>query len=241
MNEPSRKYLDNKSILPLVKVSGIAVLLQLLLVIVGIVIAIGLGPRPDSALEAYEIMRDSTIIGLLRDDFYNIILIVLYLFSFTGLFFVVVKNNFSLSLFATLLTFTAVILCITNHSGFSLMHLSEKYWATTDEMARVQLVAAGESILAQNMWNSSAAFFSGIFLQGGGVLMSLAMLGDKNFSKITIVSGILANGPDLLQHLIHYFAPSVAEIILYIAGPFYVIWFIMLSRDLSKIVKSMKK
>jgi hypothetical protein len=238
MDELVKKYFDNKNILPLVRVSGIAVLLQLLFIIAGFVITASFGSSPNSALEFYEIMRESKIIGLLRDDFHNIMIIVLYLFSFTGLFFVVMKNNFSLSLFATLLTFTAVILCIASHSGFSLMHLSEQYWSIIDETVKLQLIAAGESVIAQNMWNSSSAFFSGIFLQGGGVLMSAAMLGDKNFRKLTIYSGFLANGLDLVNHLIHYFSPSLALIILYIAGPFYIIWYLMLSRDLFKFLKS---
>ncbi|MBN2410269.1 hypothetical protein JXQ31_01170 [candidate division KSB1 bacterium] len=240
MDLPGNGYFENKNILPLIRVSGIAALLQLIVITVGIVITAGLGPKPDSAYEYYVMMQESKFIGLLTDDFYSIILVSLYLFTFSGLFFVVMKNNFSLSIFATLLTFTAVILCISSHSGFSLMHLSDLYWVATDETTKSGLIAAGEAVIAQNIWNSSSAFFSGIFLQGGGVLISAAMLGDKNFRKLTIFSGFIANGLDLVQHLVHYFAPSPAEIILYIAGPFYIIWFLMLSLDLFKLVKLIK-
>lgn len=237
MDRSIENYFGERSILSLVRVSGIAVLLQLIFVIIGFIISATYGAVPSSALEAYEIMGKSRIIGLLRDDSYNLMIISLYLFSFTGLFFLVMRNKFALSLFAILLTYIAVILCISSHSGFSLMHLSEQYLKSSDETVKIQLIAAGESVMAQNIWNSTSGFFSGVFLQGGGVLMSVAMLGDKNFRKLTIFSGIIANGLDLFQHLIHYSIPSIALIIQYISGPFYIVWFIMLSLDLFRFVK----
>lgn len=236
-----KKDTENWNIIPLVKISGIAVILQLLSIIVGVVVTVGFASIPNSAIEYYQLMQESRLMGLLADDFFSLILVVLYLFTFTGLFFVVARNNFSLALLSTLFTFTAVILVITSHSGFSLIHLSDQYWANADEMVRSQLLAAGEAIISQNIWNSTAGFFSGILLQGGGVLISIAMVGSKSFGKITIYSGILANGLDLVQHLIHYSSPSMAEMILYLAGPFYIIWYIMLARDLFNCIKVMNK
>jgi hypothetical protein len=221
----------------LIQTSLAAVIAQLAVLLVGILVTMLLGAKPDTALGYYQIMGSNPVAGLLIDDSFSLLLIVLYLFSFTGLFFLCREKHFSLAFFATLLTFTAVILAVSTHSGFSLLHLSEKYSLAIDETTKTQLLAAGEAVIAQNMWFSSAGFFSGVFLQGAGVIMSLAMLGNDNFRKLTIIAGIIANGLDLINHLIHYSLPELASIFLYIAGPFYLIWYVMLIFDLSRILK----
>jgi hypothetical protein len=85
------------------------------------------------------------------------------------------------------------------------------------------------------MWNSSAAYMSGILLQGAGVVISLIMLKSNDFSKVTAYSGLLANGLDLVQHIIHPFAPPASAIISSIMGLFYLVWFPMLGWDLLRL------
>jgi uncharacterized membrane protein YedE/YeeE len=106
---------------------------------------------------------------------------------------------------------------------------------------RAQLLAAGEAVLAADMWHSSGGFAAGILLQGSGVLISLVMLKSRNFSKITAWTGLLGNGFDLVQHLLHLFAPAIAGVILMIAGPFYLVWFPMLARDLLQLGRGHSK
>lgn len=237
MDNSGNKLITNNSLISLVKISGFSACLQLFSIVIGILVIAIIGARPDSVLEYYKLVQENKINALLQDDFFSLILITLYLFTFSGLFFILMTRRFTLAFYATLLTFIAVILCINSHSGFSLMHLGELYGATTDEALKLQLAAAGESVIAQNIWNSTAAFFSGIFLQGGGVLISLAMLGQREFRKLTILSGLFGNGLDLLQHLLHYSFPAFPQIILYVIGPFYLLWFFMLALDLFKYSK----
>ncbi len=77
-------------------------------------------------------------------------------------------------------------------------------------------------------------------LQGSGVMISLAMIGSGKFRKLTIVSGILGNGIDLIQHVIHPVLPNAAEIILMFAGPFYLIWYVTLGMDFYRYSRSLK-
>jgi hypothetical protein len=106
---------------------------------------------------------------------------------------------------------------------------------------RIGGVAAGEAIIASDMWNSTAGFMAGILLQGAGVLISIILLRSSNFSRITAYAGILANGFDLAQHLIHPFIPSIASIPGMIAGLSYLIWFPMLGRDFFRLGRLEKK
>ena len=143
--------------------------------------------------------------------------------------------------FAAVLTFAAVICCFASHSCFSMVYLSDQYAVASTEAQRSQLLAAGEAIIASDMWNSTAGFMTGILLQGAGMLISVVMLRSKIFSKITAYAGILANGFDLTQHLMHPSLPSIASILLMIGGPFYLLWFPFLGRDLFKLGRLKKK
>jgi hypothetical protein len=100
------------------------------------------------------------------------------------------------------------------------------------------LLGAGEAVLASGMWNSSAAYISGILLQGAGVIISLVMLRSKDFHKVTAYAGLLGNGLDLIQHVLHPFAPSISETIQMVMGLFYIIWYPMLAWDFFKLARN---
>ena len=223
------------------RIGGVAALMQFVCTLIIIIITSTLGLKPTSAHEYFTLLQSDRIVGLLRDDFLSLIIISLYLVTFFALYGAIRRVNGVYAAFATVLTFAAVMCCFASHSGFSMVHLSDQYAAASADAQRSQLLAAGEAIIASDMWNSTAGFMAGILLQGAGVLISVVMLRSKIFSKVTAYAGILANGFDLAQHLIHPFVPSIASILLMIAGPFYLLWFPFLGRDLFKLGRLEKK
>jgi hypothetical protein len=222
----------------LYKISAISALSQLVIVITYFIIIATLGGRPVTVEEYFTVMQNNRLVGLLRGDIMNLLIIIPYLGLFPGLYLALKRVNPIGSAVATLLTFIAVILCFASNSDFSMMHLSDQYAMATSEAHRSQLLAAGEAIIASDMWNSTGSYISGIFLQGSGVLISAIMLRSKNFSKVTAFAGILGNGFDLLQHILHPFLPATSEIVLRIAGPFYLSWFPMMVRDFLRMRQS---
>ena len=234
MKQESNKLFGGFKLSPFLSGSIAGFVLQLICVVGGAIIIGIMGGQPQTALEYFEVMRESKLAGLFYADFFSILLVALYLLTFTGLFFVVARRNFAIAFFSTLLTYIAVILTISAHSGFTLIHLSEQYWATSDELLRMQFLTAGEAAISQNIWNSTSGFFSGLFLQGAGVLISIAMLKHPSFTKVTAISGLIANGLDLVQHLMHHSRIEAPDAILYIAGPLYLIWYISMAIDLFK-------
>jgi hypothetical protein len=78
----------------------------------------------------------------------------------------------------------------------------------------------------------------GILLQGSGVMISLIMLRSQDFHKVTAIAGLVGNGLDLIQHVIHPFTPSVASIIQQVMGLFYFVWYPMLAWDLFRLAKT---
>ncbi len=215
----------------LYRIGGVAALLQLATVLTIIIVTTTLGLKPGSAEEYFIILQHDRLAGILRDDFSSLIIVALYLGMFPGLYVALRRVNASYSALAALLTFVAVTTCFATHSGFSMIHLSDQYAAATTDAQRSQLLAAGEAVIASDMWNSTGAFMSGILLQGAGVIISMIMLRSKDFSKVTAYAGLLANGFDLAQHILHPFMPSISAILMMMGPPFYLVWFPMLSRD----------
>lgn len=229
---PKSKDLKN-----LYKVGAIAVLIQLATILLILVasFAVGLGPRPTTVPEFYAMYNESKLTGMLRDDFSSLVLIAMYLGSAPALFFALRKQNFTVALLSTIMMLTGAVGAFAVHAGFSMMHLSDLYAVAATEAQRAQILAAGEAVLASDMWNSTAGYMGGILLQGPGVLISLLMLRNKNFSKVTAITGLIANGLDLIQHLLHPFAPEIASVIQMSMGIFYLVWFPVLARDLLRL------
>jgi len=163
-------------------------------------------------------------------------LIGLYLGTFPAMFVALRRINPIYAALAVVFTLIGVAGAFANESTFSLFYLGEKY-TTATEAQRAQLIAAGEAIIASDMWHGTAAYMGGILLQGSGVMISVIMLRSRDFSKVTACAGLLGNGFDLLQHVLHPFAPSVSAFISMFMGLFYFVWFPMLARDLWRLAK----
>ena len=230
---------ERNSLSTLYKIGAIAVLIQLATILLILIasIALGLEPRPATVQEFYAMYGESKLIGMLRDDFSSLVLIAMYLGSAPALFFALRKQNFTVALLCTIMMLTGAVGAFAVHAGFSMMHLSDLYAAAGTEAQRAQLLAAGEAVLASDMWNSTAGYMGGILLQGPGVVLSLLMLRNKDFSKVTAIAGLIGNGLDLIQHLIHPFAPEIASVIQMSMGVFYLVWFPALARDLLRLAR----
>jgi len=218
-------------------IGWMAALLQLISIVTYSVILAVLGPKPTSAEQYFALQQSDPLGALLRGDFLLLFLIGGYFGTFPALYLALKKVNPAAALFATLFTFVAVTVCLATESTFALRHLAEQFAVALTDAQRSQLLAAGEAVIASDMWNSSGAYVSGFLLQGGGVIISLVMLRSRDFSKVTAIAGLLGNAFDLVQHLLHPFAPSISAPIQMLMGPFYLVWFPMLARDLFRLAK----
>ena len=222
---------DKNALKTFYKIGGITALLQLTIVPLFIVVTPLLGTRPTEVRDFFEMYQTNKLAGLLRDDLSSLLMVVLYLGSLPALFYSLRKVNPVYTTFACLFTLVVVAGSISTNSSLSFLHLSDQYAAAGSEAQRAQILAAGEAVLVSDMWNSTGAYFSGILLQGSGVIFSLLMLRSRDFGKITAWSGLLANALDLTQHVLHPFAPGVSAFISMFFGLFYLVWFPMLARD----------
>ena len=218
----------------LARAAGWAALVQLLCLLAGTVAGIAVGMEPATAEGYFAMLQDNRLVGLLRLDFPTLIMICLFSITAFGLYGVLRRTDDAYAGLATALVYVGMVLALANHSAFSMLRLSDLYAAATTPAAREQLVIAGQAVIAGNMWNSTAGFVAGIFMQGGFVLISAVMLRSKSFSKGTAISGLAANGLDLLHVFAGLLLPSLASTLLIVGGVFYLAWFPLLARDLLK-------
>jgi hypothetical protein len=195
------------------------------------------GGQPKTAQEAFSILQQNRLIGLLRLDLLTILFIPLYFVLFSIVFTVLRKTDHDFALLATVLVFAGVTLALATPSVFSWLSLSDKFSASTDITYKRQLLAAGEAILASDLWHGSGAIMGGILMQTGAVLLSLLMRRSSAFGKLTSNLGVVMHSLDLAHIIVAFFLPVGGVILLAIAGPLYLVWFPLVARDLFRLAK----
>lgn len=140
-------------------------------------------------------------------------------------------------MFWTLVIFIGVTLFLATPSAYSLINLSNKYAMTDDIAVKNQLLAAGEALLASNMWNMTGAVVGGILIQIGALGISILMLKDVFWGKAIAIIGIITHSIDLLHFFVGFWNPLIGGIVLVVAGTLYLFWFPMIGFRLLKMYK----
>jgi hypothetical protein len=231
----------SKDLKSLYILGGVAALLQLATLFAMMIVMATLGPKPTSPEGYFTLQQSGELEVVLRGDFLTLILISLYLGTFPALYAALRRASPVYTALATLFTLIAVTLAFGSESTFSLLHLGDQYAAATTEAQRAQFLAAGEAIIAADLWHSTGMYMAGMLLQGAGVMISVIMLRREDFSKVTAYAGLLGNGLDLFQHVLHPIAPAVMDAVAPIMGIFYIVWFPMLARDLFRLARNYSK
>lgn len=220
----------------LCQIGGIVAFLQLGLSLVTMGVVVVLGGEPGTPGEYFEVLNGNRLTGLLRLDFASMVNVSLYLFTFFGLYAALRRTREGpLVALATGLASVGVTLWLGKHSALSMIHLSDLYAAASTDAAKSQLLAAGEAVIASDMWRSSGALMGAILIEGAAVLISVVMLKGSLFTRATAYAGILTHGIELLRIPVGLFSAGAANILMILAGPIYLIWFPLLGRDLLRV------
>lgn len=222
----------------LYKLGAIVSLILVFYCLVTMLILVLIGGQPNNAQETFLMLQQNRFVGLLRLDLLTILFIPLYFVLFSIIFSILHKTENDFALIATILVFAGVTLALATPSVFSWLSLSDKYSASTDITYKNQLLAAGEAILASDLWHGSGAIMGGILMQTGTALVSLLMRRTPAFGKLTANLGVVAHSLDLAHIIVGFFLPAGGVILLAIAGPIYLVWFPLLARDLFRLAKT---
>ena len=131
---------------------------------------VGVGVPP-TAEGIFGILHRSRIEGLLRLDLPTVIAMPLYYLLFLGLFAASRRTDRAYAALSTVLALAGTTLLLATPTGLSMLTLNDQYWAASTEVARMQYLAAGEAIMAADIWHGTGALIGGVLLQCGALLM----------------------------------------------------------------------
>ena len=220
------------------RAAGIAAFIFLFYCLVTLIQMGVLGGPPTTVGEAFRVLQQNKVVGLLRLDFPTVLVLPLYYLLFFGFFAALKDTDCNQAAIATALVFLGVTLVLAMPTVLPLMALSDKYAAATNEAAKAHFLAAGEAVLATDIWHGTGAFIGGIFVQTGAVWISVVMLNGGAFSKPTAYVGILTHGLDLAHIVFVPFLPQVAAIFMIMAGLGYPVWLFLVGRRLLQLGKA---
>jgi hypothetical protein len=214
------------------RMGGVATFILMAYSLATMIQLVALGGQPATAAEAFSLLQNSRVLGLLRLDLPTVLALPLYYLVFLGLFAALRRSDAAYATLSTSLAFVGVTLVLATPTALSMLSLSERYAAATTELTRVQFLAAGEAVLAADIWHGTGAIIGGLLLQSGAVLISVVMLRSSVFSKTVAYVGIVTHGLDLAHVLLGPLVPGAGFVLMAIAGPLYLIWFPLVGRRL---------
>jgi hypothetical protein len=222
----------------LYKICGGAALFFIVYSLAEMIVLIVIGGQPTTAREGFAILQENRLMGLLRIDLLTVLVLPLYYLLFLGLYMAFKKTHAVFAVIAVVFGFAGLTLFLATPSVFSWLALSDKFAVATSEAQKALLLAAGETVLASDMWHGTGALIGGILIQIATTLFSIAMLSNSAFRKATAYVGVMTHGLDLAHLLIGFFIPAGGVILMMIAGPQYLVWFPLLARDFFSLARS---
>lgn len=224
-----------KSLKTLNSLGAISCLVLLIYSLATLLVMSLIGGPPETIEQTFSILQDNKLTGLLRLDIMTVFIMPLYYLLFYNLFIALKNTDHILSAISMILAFAGLTLLLATPSVFSYLYLSDKFALAISEIQRNQILAAGESILASDMWHGTGARIGGLLLQSGALLISVVMLRSNVFNRLTAITGIATHGLDLAHILIGFFLPAFGNILMFIAGPLYLVWFPLVGIRLYKL------
>jgi hypothetical protein len=194
-----------------------------------------IGGPPLTAGESLSILQENIFKGLLRLDLLTVFVIPLYYLLFFSLYIALKETNPILIIISIIMAFAGITLFLSAPSVFSYLDLSNKFSAATTVEEKSRILAASEAIISSDIWHGTAPRIGGLMMQTGWVMISLVMLRTQLFNKLTSITGIVTHGLDLLHIIIGFFIPTAGDILMFVAGPLYLLWFPLVGLRLIKL------
>ena len=112
-----------------------------------------LGGQPATAAEAFGLLHNSRVLASLRLDLPTVVAMPLYYLLFLGLYAALRRSDRANVTLSLALVFTGVTLLLATPTALSMVPLSEKYAVARTEATKIQIMAAGEAVLATDIWH----------------------------------------------------------------------------------------
>ena len=227
----------------LYRLGGITAWITVLVMISEIVITFLPGggrvaPENVTVVDWFTLFQDSWFLGLRNLGLINMIATSLMIPTVLALFGALRRDREAFAALAVLLSFLGAGAYLASNTGFGMLTLSGQYAAATSEAQRAAIEAAGRAMLALGESHTPGTFVPFLFIEAGGILISVVMLRSGIFGRWTAITGILGNGLLLLFEIVSDFIPALFGASLFIAlggGLLSMAWYVLVGRELGRL------
>jgi hypothetical protein len=237
MESTPRAHPTDRRWLGLYRLGGVAALAIAPLLVVEVVVY-ALFPRPETALEHFEVFQDNWLVGLLTLDLLGMFAYLLFVPMILALYIALRRHNEAVSLTGTALFFVGITTFFATNTAFSVLTLSQQHASATTEEDRAMFLAAGQAMFT--LFNEGAFLVSYVIVSAAWAMIAGVMLQSDSFSRITAFSGIGAGAAGIAAVLLeHVPGPegllTIAISIYFVAIVFLFVWVILTGRSLYKL------
>lgn len=180
-------------------------------------------------------LEENRLSALLSLDILTAVVIPFYLVLFYGIYTTVKRSHPNASAIALFLVLGGIVVFMSTVNILSIVNIGDKYLAAESEELKTLYLAACEGMLADDMWINTGFVYRGLMIESGAIIFSAVMIRSRLFSAVTGWVGLLTHSFDFLSIVFGLFYAPVKDLFTYIAGPLYVLWFIMLLIDMIRL------
>lgn len=191
------------------------------------------GPNsyPETIIDWFRVLYENRVVGLILLNFFDLVNYILVGVIFIALFAVLKPVSKSSALFAMVVGLVGVTLYLGSNQALTMLSLSERYMAATNEIERVIIMAVGQATLAihqNNSYSGTGIYLSFMFVTVSGLIYSVAMIQTGIFSRGTATTGILANSIGLVYYIFLIYIPKLVFIPISASALFLLIWYLQI-------------
>lgn len=172
-----------------------------------------------TAAERFVELQRSPWLGLYRLDLLNALVQVVTIPVYVAMAYAHAGRGRPLAMLATALFLVAAALFLASNAALAMLQLACDYAASGSLVERASLAAAGEGLLARGAHGSLGVFPAFALVSVAGLLMSLAMLQELAFSRLTAWAGLLGNAFLLTYLVVVTFVPAAGRFAMALAMP----------------------
>ncbi len=191
---------------------------------------------PSDALGWFTSLQENGILGVILLDILDVINYILVGLLFLALYIPLRYRSRGHMVVAIAIAFIGIAISISSNVAFSMLSLSERYFAATTDSQRTLLLAAGEAVLATT--NSTGYYVGFVLLAIASLFVSVTMLHSKAFSRPTAMAGILASVCDFLYCITVQLGMEIGVLFVSAAGLLLMIWHITGGYQLVRLIQA---
>lgn len=177
------------------KVGGVAALIIAVMYFAAIAIYIPAyrsGPPPESVLEWFKFLQESWLTGLFFLGLADIVIVIAWVPLALSLYVSLQYFNKTWVSIAAVLSFIGTAVFLATNIAFSMVALSRQFLAATTELEETLILAAGQTVLANDQSTGTFAGYALVWV--AALIFSVISLRSNLFSRVSAVIGIIGFG-----------------------------------------------